>query len=138
MAVIEKEISLMQEKLQMVLDKDVSPDRKLVEYIFVHLEAAREALTRNGSLRADFFKDIYEVEHARRRVDLWETERIQEILEQGISDGIFECRDAKLTATLLFYSIKGLEQTYFRERISKQIDRNRDEFIRVLFTGLCK
>ncbi|MBP5742175.1 MAG: TetR/AcrR family transcriptional regulator, partial [Paludibacteraceae bacterium] len=79
LAVIEKEISLLQEKLQTVLDKNVPPDQKKIEYLFVHLEAAKEALTRNGSLRADFFKDIYEVEHARQRVDLWETDRLTEI-----------------------------------------------------------
>ena len=138
LAVIEKEISLLQEKLQTVLDKNVPPDQKIIEYLFVHLEVAKEALTRNGSLRADFFKDIYEVEHARQRVDLWETDRLTEIIQQGINDGIFNCKDARLTATILFYSLKGMEQSYFRDRVSKMVDSNREEIVRVLVTGLCK
>lgn len=138
LAVIEKEIALLQEKLQNVLDKDLPPDKKIVEYLMVHLQGAKEALTRNGSLRADFFKDIYEVEHARRRIDVWETQRLTEIIQQGIDDGIFNCKNPKVSAIVLFYSLKGMEQAYFRNRISEKIDLYRNDIIRIMFNGIQK
>lgn len=138
LAVIEKEISLLQEKLQNVLDKDLPPDKKIVEYLMVHLQGTKEALTRNGSLRADFFKDIYEVEHARRRIDVWETQRLTEIIQQGIDDGIFNCKNPEVSAIVLFYSLKGMEQAYFRDRISDKIDLYRNDIIRIMFNGIHK
>lgn len=136
LAVIEKEISLLKEKVQQVFDKDIAPDQKLIEYIFTHLEAAREALSRNGSLRADFFRDIYEVEHARRHIDLWETDQIEQIVSDGIRQGIFSSQNAHLSALLIFYALKGVEQAYFRDRNARLIDANRQEIIRVIFDGL--
>ena len=118
--------------------REAEPEEKIFALIYTHLSIIRETVLRNGSLRADFFKDIYEVEHARQRVDLWETDRLTEIIQQGINDGIFNCKDARLTATILFYSLKGMEQSYFRDRVSKMVDSNREEIVRVLFTGLCK
>lgn len=134
-AVIEKEIKLMQEKLQEVLDQNLTPDQKLISFMFVHLRAAKEALTRNGSLRADFFRDIYEVEYTRRRLDVWEVNQLKMILDEGVECEEFEPMDTQLTAQLVLYSLKGIEQPYFRDRISEHIENRQIDIIRFLYRG---
>jgi AcrR family transcriptional regulator len=62
LAVIENELDHLIERLEIVMNRDLTPDRKLEEYIFTRFEAVKEAIERNGSLRADFFRNIYEVQ----------------------------------------------------------------------------
>ncbi len=138
LAVIERELNLLLEKLQTVVSKDLSPDEMLTEYIFVRQLAVKEAIERNGSLRADFFRDIYEVEHARRRIDLMEMEMIQKILEKGIEENIFHCDDVEMTTTILLYSLKGMEVPFLRRRVSRKMEENKDLIIRFIFNGLKK
>jgi AcrR family transcriptional regulator len=137
-AVIEREISLLNEKIEAVIRKDIAPDQKLLEYIFVHLDATSEALSRNGSLKADFFKDIYEVEHARRREDFWEMEQLEQIFQEGIDQDIFRIKDAHLAAVLMLASVKGLEQYYSRPRYCRLFNRHKRDIVNALFSGLCK
>ena len=117
LAVIEKEISLLQEKLQTVLDKNVPPDQKIIEYLFVHLEAAKEALTRNGSLRAEFFRDIWMVEKVRRTFDAKEHRILQLVLQEGIDKGRFRIENVGLMTDIIHYSVKGLEVPYIYDRL---------------------
>lgn len=138
LAVIERELSFLLEKLQEVVSKNLPPDEMLIDYIFTRQYAVREAVSRNGSLRADFFRDIYEVEHARRRVDLMEVKMLQDILDKGVAEGCFECKDTELSAQLVLYALKGLEAAFMRERISKRIDTNREEIVRFIFEGIKK
>ncbi len=138
LAVIDRELNLLIEKLQAVAAKGLPPDEMLIDYIFTRQYAVKEAVSRNGSLRADFFRDIYEVEHARRRVDLMEVKLLKNILDEGVAQGIFECDDTELGALLTMYTLKGLETPFMRDRVSKKIDRHREEIIRFIFDGLKK
>lgn len=138
MAVIEREIALLNEKIEEVVNKDVPPDQKLLEYIFVHLDATSEALLRNGSLKADFFRDIYEVEHSRRREDFWEMQQLEQIFKEGMEQDIFTVKDPHLAAVLVFSAVKGLEQYYSRPRYRSMINKNRRNIINTLLNGLCK
>lgn len=135
LAVIDKELKLLQEKLQVVINKPLAPDAMLIDYIFTRMLAVKEAVTRNGSLRADFFRDIYEVEHARRRADVWETQQLKGILDKGVDEGVFECDNTDIASIIMFYAMKGVEQPYLRKGVSHKIDHNREEIIRFLFNG---
>jgi hypothetical protein len=67
------------EKLEGVTKKPLPPDEMLINYIVTRQYAIKESITRNGSLRANFFRDIYEVERARQRVDILEIQMIKKI-----------------------------------------------------------
>lgn len=138
LAVIDRELNFLLEKLQQVVSKNTPPDEMLIDYVFTRQYAVREAVSRNGSLRADFFRDIYEVEHARRRVDLMEVHMIKDILDKGVAQNLFDCKDTDLGALLVLYALKGLETPFMRERVSKRIDDNREELVRFIFDGIKK
>ena len=44
-------------------------DEKLLEMIYTRLDAVKEVVYRNGTLRAYFFRDIWRVEKVRKKFD---------------------------------------------------------------------
>ena len=138
LAVIENELAYLIERLQMVMSRRLSPERKLEEYIFTHFEAVKEAVERNGSLRADFFRNIYEVEKARRPIDVKEIRMIKQILDAGVEEGVFKLEATQWTAMMILYSLKGIESPYLKENIGKYIRNHRSEIIDIVFRGIMK
>ena len=136
LAVIENELDLMVERLQGVLRMPLSPEKKLEEYVFVHFEAVKEAITRNGSLRADFFRNIYEVEKARRPIDIKEIRMIREIMEEGAVKGVFRLQSTQWAAMMFLYALKGMETPYINNNISNYIKDHRASIMTVILNGL--
>ena len=135
LAVIENELDLMVERLQGVLRMPLSPEKKLEEYVFVHFEAVKEAITRNGSLRADFFRNIYEVEKARRPIDIKEIRMIREIMEEGAVKGVFRLQSTQWAAMMFLYALKGMETPYINNNISNYIKDHRTQIMNVILNG---
>ena len=92
-AVIDKELDQVIERLYLVTAETTEPDIKLTNHIITHLDAIKYIVTRNGSLRADFFHDIYEVERTRRKVDVKEIALIKNILIEGVAKRVFKNMD---------------------------------------------
>jgi AcrR family transcriptional regulator len=137
-AVIDNELSLVLEKLKLVSAEKIEPDAKLTKHITTHLSAIKEVVNRNGSLKSDFFRDIYEVERTRRKIDLQEIELICKILEEGVRKRLFKPLNNEMTAIIIFYAIKGLEVPYIRRGISEKKKKNKNTIVEFIFTGIRK
>lgn len=137
-AVIDKELDTILEKLTIVSSQKTEPDVKLTNHILAHLDAVKDVVNRNGSLRADFFHDIYEVERKRRKIDVKEISLIRSIISEGIEKNIFNRIDPDLSSIIIFYSIKGLEVPYIRQNISSEFERNKNSIVEFVFTGIKK
>ncbi len=136
LAVIENELTHLIRRLHIVMENDIPADRKLEEYVFVRFDAVKEAVERNGSLRADFFRNIYEVEKARRPIDIKEIRMIKEILDQGVASGIFRLRDTQWAAMMMLYALKGMEAPYLNNNIGNYIRDHRTNIMDVIFKGI--
>ena len=55
LAVVESELDILSDMMKHVVEKDIQPDEKLMEMIYTHLDAVKEVVFRNGTLRANFF-----------------------------------------------------------------------------------
>ena len=131
-AVVYSEMNRLYDKLEKVVNKDLSPNEKLEEYIDARLEGIREIVIRNGSLRAEFFQDIAEVEHARKKISGGEIALLRKILDEGVAKGKFIVHNTHATATILHCAFKGLEVPYIKNMFYELgIERNR---IRCLIT----
>ncbi|HRZ96444.1 MAG TPA: TetR/AcrR family transcriptional regulator [Paludibacter sp.] len=135
-AVIDKELERVLEKLQLKASENNEPDIKLTNHIITHLDAIKELVTRNGSLRADFFHDIYEVERTRRKIDIKEIAIIREILTDGLEKKVFKRMDPDLSSMIIFYAIKGLEVPYIRQNISTHFENNKSSIVEFVFQGI--
>ena len=113
-AVVETELTHLVSGLRGITSLVMPADEKLVRYIFQRMEAVKEAVFRNGTLRAEFFRDIWEVEKVRRRFDEQEIEILKSILNQGVSEGLFVIPSVEVSALTLHYSLRGLDVPYIR------------------------
>ena len=135
-AVIENEVNLVVESLSENARKKVEPFEKLKNHIFIHLDSIKSSVTRNGNLRADFFKDIYEVERTRRKMDVVELKIIKDILEEGLITGDFKKMDTEMFSIIILYSLRGLEIPYIRQNLNIDFVRNKHEIVELIFNGM--
>jgi len=137
-AVIDKELDSILERLVIVSSQSTEPDVKLTNHILTHLDAVKNVVNRNGSLRADFFHDIYEVERKRRKIDVKEIALIRSIIAEGVEKNIFKRMDLDLSSIIIFYAIKGLEVPYIRQNISSEFEKNKNSIVEFVFQGIKK
>ena len=137
-AVIDQELDTILERLTVVSGQKLEPDAKLTAHILTHLDAVKDVVNRNGSLRADFFHDIYEVERKRRKIDVSEIALIRAIIVDGIKKGVFKRMDPDLSSTIIFYAIKGLEVPYIRQNINTEFEKNKNSIVEFVFQGIKK
>ena len=128
-AVIQTEVQTLDNQLTEIYNKQLPPRAKLTEFITAHLEGAKAAVLRNGSLRSDFFRDIYEVEKARRKLDAKEIKMIADILSSGNNRKSNPHVDIELSATILFYAVKGLEIPYMRKTMEPDFEQHKKTII---------
>lgn len=118
-AVIEDELEHLSEEMDKVVKLPISPDQKIVQLIYTHLNLIKDVVKRNGSLRAEFFRDISLVERARRKFDLEEINAVRSILQEGIDKGTFKIEHLKLTADVIHYAVKGIEVPFIYDRLGE-------------------
>jgi AcrR family transcriptional regulator len=138
LAVIENELEILIVRMQEVMERNIPPVKKLETYIFTRFEVIKEAVSRNGSLKADFFRNIYEVEKARRPIDIKEIRMIKQILEAGIADGSFNIGSPQWGAMLILYALKGIEIPYLNANIGNNIRDRRPQIMRFIMYGMLK
>lgn len=117
--VIESELERLSDKLDEVSNMDAEPEQKVLTLIYTHLNMIREAVARNGSLRAEFFRNIWMVEKVRRKFDVEERAILCRVLEEGISRAKFRIDNVNLMADIIHYCIKGLEVPYIYDRLGE-------------------
>lgn len=109
MAVVEVETSRIIEHIEEILPLKLAADEKLRRYILIRLDQVKDTVVRNGSLKAEFFRDVIKLEHARRRLDARELTILRSILQQGIDEGTFDIDNASIVAVTIHYALRGLD-----------------------------
>lgn len=118
-AVIESETDDLLRNLRMIVAKPISPEQKFYEYVETRLETMREIVSRNGSLRAGFFRDVRKVDRARAVISKKEILLLMSILHEGVACGDFEIPSVKEWAILITNAIHGIDVPYIRDSLSE-------------------
>lgn len=121
-AVIESELSRMTEHLTSVSDRDIDPEEKIIELIYARLGAIKEIVYRNGNLRAEFFRDVWMVETARKAFDKAQIELYRKVLYEGRMKGTFQIENVELLANIIHYCVKGLEVPYIKGTVASGVN----------------
>lgn len=118
-AVIEAEMERLTESMKDVASHDMHPVEKIVEIIYTHLRLIKEAVLRNGNLRAEFFRNIWLVEKVRRHFDQTEVELLTQTLNEGVRQGLLQVDNISLAVDIIHYCTKGLEVPYIHGRVGE-------------------
>ncbi len=139
-AVAETELDLLSDMMEQAASKDISPDKKIIEVIYARLETVKVEVFRNGTLKADFFRDIWKVESVRKRFDIRQILLFKQILREGVEKGVFDIDDVDFTALLIHYCVKGIEVPYIRGQIGSKLEKEkRKEYVsNIVFGALHK
>ena len=116
-AVIDGELMRISTTFLAVARKQIPPLEKLVELIFAHLSLMKEAVERNGNLRAKFFRNIWQVESVRKKYDKKEHDIFAKTLAEGVQTGVFDIDDILLYTDIVQACAKGLEVPYIFGRL---------------------
>ena len=120
LAVVQTELTRLFERMEEVARKQITPEEKIVQLIFAHLEVIKEAVYRNGNLRAEFFRDMWKVESVRKDFDRTEIALFRRVISEGADSGLFKVASVRLTAEILHYCLKGCEVPYIFGRYAAQ------------------
>ena len=118
-AVVKTESDKIIDKLSAIVAQPVDPQQKLMDFIFARFEAIKESVSRNGTLKAGFFRDVRKVDRARRSNTTSEANMLKQILLEGVNQGVFNIRHVEQTAMVMLLSLQGLDVTYIRYNFSE-------------------
>lgn len=118
-AVIESETVDLLRNLEEIVSKTISPEQKLREFVHTRMETMREIVSRNGSLRAGFFRDVRKVDRARTVISKKEIKLLMHILHEGVALGVFEVPSIKEWAIVITNSIQGFDVPYIRNSLTE-------------------
>lgn len=124
-AVIATELERLSERLDQVANSDQRPDEKILSLLYTHLDQIKEVVARNGSLRAEFFRNIWLVEKVRRAFDMEEIHMFRRVIAEGIGMGVFHVENVNLMADILHYGLKGIEVPYILDRLGEGLSPER-------------
>ncbi|MDE6296160.1 MAG: TetR family transcriptional regulator [Muribaculaceae bacterium] len=119
-AVVESETDQLMARLRLILINPVSAEEKFEQYLRVRFETMRDIVSRNGSLRAGFFRDIRKVDRARKLISRKEMALVREILEEGVNSGEFQIPDVNAQAIIITHAVYGLDVTFIRDSLADQ------------------
>ena len=118
-AVVKTESDKIIDKLSAIVALPIEPEEKLMDFIFARFEAIKESVTRNGTLKAGFFRDVRKVDRARRSNTSSEANMLKQILLEGLNQGVFHIRHVEQTAMVMLLSLQGLDVPYIRDNFSE-------------------
>jgi len=141
LAVIDSEMNHIIEAIEEILPLQLPADEKLKRYILCRLDQVRNTVIRNGSVRAEFFRDVVQLEHARRRLDVRELNILRSILQQGIEEGTFDIDNASVVAVTIHYALRGLDLPNIRGQFTAlgvPTARLRECIFKMIFFGIVR
>lgn len=126
-AVIQTELERLSERMDEVVGQPMDPEQKLVMLVNTHLNVIKETVGRNGSLRAEFFRNIWMVEKVRRTFDYEERAILHRVLEEGVALGRFYIKNIDLMTEVIHYSLRGLEVPYIYDTLGRGVSEEEAE-----------
>lgn len=140
-AVIEQETEQVLGRLRTIVAMPKPAQEKLLDYIECRFETMKEIVSRNGSLRAGFFRDVRKVDRARKIMSKKEVALLRAVLNEGVEQGVFRIENTDRTAAIITQMIHGLDVPYIRDNLSEHgIDKEylKESLSRLILYGIVK
>ena len=134
-AVVSTEIENLKIQLSVIInDKTLRADEKIKRYLVKRMEILNTAANYHETLKADFFEHFSFIDNLRNELDIWEKKQIQNIIYQGVDEGIFEPRngDIDILLDVFIMVLKGLEIPFFLQNKYNDLHPYFDDLLKIL------
>lgn len=138
-AVIASETDELVNRLKKTVALNIPAQEKLVRYIDCRFQTMSEIVSRNGSLRAGFFRDVRKVDRARKLITDKESSLLKDILEEGVKQKVFHINDIEGASLVITHTLHGLDVPYVRDNLSKEgitQEKLKDYVTRMILFGI--
>ncbi|CUS97702.1 transcriptional regulator, TetR family [Candidatus Kryptobacter tengchongensis] len=136
-AVIEQEAKVLREKIKKAMDQEETPQGKLRAYIIARMKALKQLANFYSALKDEYLENYRFIEKFRKKYDEEETNAINEILKEGVENGIFKVKDIEMTTLAILIALKGFESWIFQGN-TKWTEKDIDNLLDILFYGIIK
>ena len=139
--VVATEISSMKVQLSVIVtDPSLQADEKIKKYLLKRMEVLYSAANYHETLKADFFEHFDFIDDLRNEMDAWEKGQIEQIILQGIREGVFEELRGEVNVLLdvFIMVLKGLEIPFFLQGKYERYSPYFDDLLKILIKGLGK
>jgi AcrR family transcriptional regulator len=137
-AVVEKEASILKQELIKAISEAESPAQKLKAHVLVRMHTMGKLANFYSAIKDDYLSHLDFIEKIRRKYDLEEIQMMQNILDEGVQNNMFEIADTPLAAIAIVTALKGMEIPLFWGVEEKNTEQRLDRLIQILFHGIIK
>lgn len=137
-AVVEKEASILKQELIHAINNADSPAQKLKAHVLIRMNSMGKLANFYSAIKDDYLSNLDFIEKIRKKYDLEEIQMMENILNEGVEDGIFEIEDTSLAAIAIVTALKGMEIPLFWGVEEKDVEHRLDHLIHILFNGVMK
>jgi AcrR family transcriptional regulator len=137
-AVVEKEASILKQELIKAVNDADSPEQKLKTHVLIRMRTMEKLANFYSAIKDDYLSHLDFIEKIRRKYDQEEIQMMENILVEGVKNGIFEIEDTSLAAIAIVTALKGLEIPLFWGMDESDIEHRLDLIINILFHGVVK
>ena len=115
-----------------------SPTMKLKMHVIVRMHTVEKLANYYSAIKDKYLSHLDFIEKIRKKSDQEEIQIMENILKEGVKNGIFKIDDTSLAAIAIVTALKGLEVPLFWGMEDKDIERRLDNLIHILFHGVMK
>ena len=134
--VVAKEGKVIQDKIRIAIHKESTPQDKVAAYFITRVLSVKELANYYSTLRDQYLDHYSFVEKEREAHDVFEKTTISNILQEGVSEGIFDVKDIHLISEIIVVALKGLELSWSLEKSEIEIRNDINMLLKVLFKGI--
>jgi AcrR family transcriptional regulator len=134
-AVIQRDAQLILRKLTEAINSSLTPQEKFRNYVRTRMTVIQELSSHYAMLKAEYFDLHPLIEQERKQFHQNEVDTVTDILQQGVSQGVFTLADVAATAKVIIALLRGVEDQWF---ISGQAAFNLEQELNVLLNILLK
>lgn len=132
--VISNDINVAVENIRLSVNKETNPKDKLKTYIVVRMNELKERALKYTTISEEYMKNYAFISKIRDDFKENEISIIQQILEEGVQDGIFNIFDSRKIAIGIYYCLKGLEEPIIK--FNGNIEELTDNLLTITFNGI--
>lgn len=137
-AVVETESHLLFDDILRKISHPIAAKEKFRLYVFTRLNKVRELSNFYDVLENNFISPMEFIEDLQAKYHQREIGILQEILSEGVKKREFNIQDTEIAAIALVTAIKGLETPLIIRGAKKNLERQIDYVLKILFYGIMR
>ncbi|NHB68907.1 TetR/AcrR family transcriptional regulator [Perlabentimonas gracilis] len=136
-AVVEKEADALREKINVILNSDLTTIDKVRAYVNTRMQAIQVMANYYTLVSERDVNNLDLIEKLRSKYDTEEVSIIKALLTEGVEQKVFQVKDIELSSVVLLTAMKGLEVPLFLEHWrTESLDTILNDMLNMLFYGI--